>query len=914
MDKIDRKQAVYIIDGSSFLYRAYYSIRPLTTKNGIAVNAVYGFCRMIKKLLEDHDPSHLVLVWDSPGKTVRHDIFSSYKETRQAAPNDLFEQKKLIKKFADIIGLVELESPGIEADDLMYSLAKELELSGKDSVLVTSDKDLLQALSDKIVIFDPFKDIFKTRETTEEKYGFSIERMPFYFALIGDSSDNIPGAKGIGPKTAQLLVSEFISLDDLYNNLDKVKSERVRKLLEDSKASAYLSLDLFKLRMFTTYLTYECCAFTILDWQLRARPLFEELEFKTFLKEISDKEFARDISKLSKQVEKVSELTTRYKFVVVNNIELLNYVIEQIKEHKRFGLDTETTGIDPLEDKLVGLSICCVEGESFYIPFGHVTGEAQLKKDFVLDQLRPYFEDKSIEKYLHNAKFDMLALGASGVEVNNVTFDTMLAASLIINEGQRLGLKYLSDFYLEEPMVNFADVLKKGGYKNFSQVPIGVATEYAAADAHQTLRLKNKLEGMLGERNLLDLFNKLEMPLMHVLFKMERKGILVNKAVLSEINVAVSQELSGLNRQILDSIGEEFKDINLNSSKQLEDLLFNNLHLPVMKKTNKRTAYSTDQEVLRKLAELHPVPGLILKYRESFKIKSTYLEGLPKYISKFDGKIHTSFNQAIVTTGRLSSSDPNLQNIPVDKYYIRSAFQARQDFEFVSADYSQIELRVLAFLSQDKTLLEAFSQDKDIHILTAAGLFGVAPDQVTHDQRQVGKRINFSILYGLTPHGLSKSLNITHNLAKTYIDKYMEQYPGVSVWMNKLIEQAQETGYVETYWGRRRYIPGIRERNKHLFELACRLVVNTAGQGTAAELVKLGMIKLDQALVNKALAKDFNAHILLQIHDELLFEVQKPHAKELEAFVKDILENIVDWNVPLKVTTRIGSNWQDVTK
>ena len=901
MSEINKKQAVYIIDGSSFLYRAFYSIRELTTKSGTPVNAVYGFCRMIKKLIEEHQPSHLVLVWDSPGKTVRHELYDGYKSTRQAAPNALFEQKSLIKQFADMINLVQVENPGIEADDLMYSLAQELSLSNQKSVIVTSDKDLLQTVSANITVYDPFKEAFLTPEVIIQKYGFEISKFPFYFALIGDSSDNIPGAKGIGPKTATELVNQFVSLEDMYENLEQIKSERVQKLLQDSKANVFLSEQLFKLRAYSTYLTFDCCSFVAQDWQVKAAPFFELLEFKSLLK---------DLKLDGKKIKKESTLSQRYKFVLVNQIDELNYVIEQIQKYKKFGIDTEGTSLSPIDGQLVGISVCCKEGESFYIPFGHITEDPQLPKAYVIEQLRPYFEDENIEKYMHNAKFDLLMLNTESIDVKNVKFDTMIAASLIVSEGQRLGLKALSDFYFEEPMIAFSDVVQKNKYKNFAYVPLGMATEYAAADAHQTLKLKTQLEKLLQEHKLLELFYNLEMPLMLELYKMEKRGIYVNKAILDEINQTVSGEINVLRHQIIDYLGQQFMDINLNSSKQLEDLLFNYLQLPALKKTTKKTAYSTDQEVLQKLSQLHPIPGLILRYRELFKLKSTYLEGLPNYISKKTGRIHTSFNQVVVSTGRLASSDPNLQNIPVDKYSIRRAFQASPGYTFFSADYSQIELRVLTFLSQDATLLNAFKNDMDIHNLTAAGLFDVDPSQVTHDQRQVGKRINFSIMYGLTPHGLSKSLNISHNLAKKYIDKYMEKYPGVSLWMEEIIKKAEIDCYVETRWGRRRYIPGIKERNRSLYELACRLVVNTAGQGTAAELVKLGMIKLDRTLKDK----NFDVHLLLQIHDELLFEVKDEHLEQFQIFAKDILENIVDWNVPLKVSTRTGKDWQEVTK
>lgn len=896
----NKKDSVFIIDGSSFLYRAYYSIRALTTKSGMPVNAVYGFCRMIKKLVDTYGPEYIVVVWDSKGKTVRHELYEPYKQTRQAPPSDLFGQKDLIKEFADAIGLVQLQQDGIEADDLMYSITEQLKQENHNSILVTSDKDLRQVLSDKVEILDPFKEEFVTKESIEQKLGFGVNRIVFYYALIGDASDNIPGVKGVGPKMADTLVKQFESLEDLYNNIEKVESERAKKLLLESKEDAFISQDLFRLRFYETYLTKESCKFNKENW-LNAKEIFQRLEFKSLLKEFGEE---------AQIVEPKSNLSEVYNFTCVVNPEELNEVCNEIKKHGFFALDTETDGLNFMESNVVGISICCEVGQAYYIPYGHKTDQNQLSQEYVLNTLRPYFEDENIKKVLHHAKFDALMLLGQGVKLKGIIFDTMIAASLLVGDGQKVGLKYLSDYYLKESMLAFADIIKKNKYKNFSYVPIDIATEYAAADAHQTLKLYYIFKKGLEELSLINLFEELEMPLMNVLIEMEKEGIKVDSNILNQMDFKVSQEILSLQTQIMDLIGYEFANINLNSPKQLESLLFDHLKLPVIKKTTQGTSYSTDQEVLKDLAKLHPVPALIMRYREHYKLKSTYIEGLLSSVNKKTGKIHTTFRQTSVSTGRLASSDPNLQNIPVDSFGIRSAFKPESQYLFLSADYSQIELRVLAYLSQDTALLNAFNSNQDIHALTAAGLFDVVLENVTSQQRNLGKTINFSILYGLTAHGLSKDLDISHSEAKSYIEKFMAQYPGVSSWMETVIEKTKEKGYVETLFGRRRYLPGIYEKNRTMYDLAKRAAINTVAQGTAAELVKIGMINM----YKKIAENNLDAKILLQIHDELLIEVKQSQIEEVNNITQNILQNVVSWNVPLLVTIRTGKDWQEVTK
>jgi len=604
----------------------------------------------------------------------------------------------------------------------------------------------------------------------------------------------------------------------------------------------------------------------------------------------------------------------KYNFKAITHKNDLIKLCDLLKQKKAFAIDTETDGIQPLQCKLIGLSVCVQEGEAYYIPCGHQTNEQQLSTQEVIAMLKPIFEDDKYVKYLHNAKFDQLVLYTHGIHLNGVALDSFIAAKLLLKEWQSAGLKQLSLYYFDEPMLTFNEVVKDNKYNDFSQVPLELATRYAAADAHQTFKIAQYLQKNVDDKKLLLLYHEIDHPLIQLLFDMEIEGIHLDPMVLETLNKKVEKELYTVEQQIHALLGIISGSVNFNSPKQVERLLFYDLGLPPQKKSFKGKGYSTDQEVLSKLAKLHPAPGLIMKYRELYKLKSTYIDALPTYINQRTGKIHTSFSQTSTATGRISSSEPNLQNIPADSggfgIEIRAAFKPQENHKFLSADYSQIELRVMAHLTQEKRLIEAFLNNRDIHAETAARLFDVPLAAVTHDQRQIGKRINFSIFYGLTPYGLSKELDIPLKDAKYYIEKYFEQYPDVSSWMEKTIEQVKENGYVETEWGRRRHVPGIYEKNRSLYEEARRVAINTRVQGTAAEVMKLGMLKLNKALREQQL----DAKIILQIHDELIISVSQTQLQQASDIVKSTLEKVVDWNVPLTVSLRSGNNWKEITK
>lgn len=903
IDKPSIAAPVYLIDASSFLYRAYYAIKPMHAPDGTPVHAVYGFCRMIKRFYDRFNPAYCAVVWDSPGKTVRHELFADYKATRQSQPTDFSVQKELVKEFTELISLHQVAQSGVEADDLLAALAREFAKKGIKTVIVTSDKDLGQVVTKDITLFDPFKEIVRDTSSVEQSYGFEISKIPFFYALIGDSSDNIPGVRGIGEKTAQKLVLQFDSLDDLYSRLDQVDSARTRKLLEEGRQAAFLSEQLFTIQ-------YPPVASNLSDFIVdtsffaHARPLFERLNFVSILKQLEGGQKRRTGGFAE---------SYGYVFEAITDPAALEKLCDAIKTAGVCALDTETDGINTMQSQLVGVSLCYQKGRAYYIPLRHNTGEKQADFNQAIALLKAILEDQAIKKYLHNAKFDMLVLRNAGINLQGLAFDTMVAAGLIRDDGDRIGLKTLSEQYFNEIMVTFKEVVTDRKRVDFKQVPIIEATDYAAADAHQTWQLVSAVEEGLRVQHELELYEKIEHPLITVLYNMEFEGIDLDPAVLDQIDQRVSQKIALIIAQILELVGIQGEDINLNSPQQVGDLLFNRLKLEPVKKTAGKTGYSTDIEVLQELAKRHPVPALIIAYRELFKLKSTYIDALKTAINPKTGRIHTTFRQTSVATGRLASVDPNLQNIPVtedNQLAIRAAFHAPAGQLLVSADYSQIELRVLAYLSQDEQLIRAFRAGEDIHARTAAGLFDVPLEWVTHEQRQIAKRINFSILYGMTPFGLAKDLNIGQKDAKIYIEKYMAQYPGVLAWMERVVAETAEHGYVTTLWGRRRNVPGIYEKNHVLYQLARRIAINTKAQGTAADLMKLGMVTLANRLEQELPA----AKIILQIHDELIVTAPEDQAERAQKLMADVLQNIVQWDVPLMVTVRSGYTWQDVTK
>ena len=946
-----KKNALFVIDGSYILYRSYYGLRPLQTSQGLNVQAVYGFCRTIQKLIDIFDPQNFILVWDSKGKTFRSEIYKEYKATRQPAPSDLFIQKEYITKYSDLIKLKQIAKVGYEADDLIASISWDYK--DEQVVIVGPDKDLYQLLSDTTIIYDPFKDVIIDQESFEKAKGYPSTKVPFFYSLLGDTSDNIPGVYGIGKKTAEILVKQFDSLENLYDNLDKIKKERTKKLLIENKENAFLSLKLFLLKHYKLNLEKKDFEFNKNNL-VKAAPLFKEMEFTSLLRNLQNKFGIKELEKTFNVIEKNFKNTEKPKNnvdvqlsmfepnknkqteSVIQNIKTtvnrkkhlmlwkchtitdnkgLTELVKKLKESKEIAIDTETTGLRPLADKLVGISFAFNKKEAYYIPFEHKGNIAQLDRIKTLEILKPIFLSSKIKKIFHNTKFDLLALKQYGTDVKNIVFDTLIAANLLRkDDGEKINLKVISSRYLKEPMDTFKQILK-GKHTDFSQVPIESAAQYAAYDSLQTFKLKSILEKELKKYPKINkIFNELEMPLSNALFKMELDGIKLNNKKLEIIGEVIEKELETVEKKIFAVIehkhAKKWLSMNLNSPKQVQSFLFDELKLPVVKKTIKGQR-GTGQEVLEELSKIHAIPGMILKYRELAKLKSTYIKPLIKEINKNTGKIHSSFSQILVATGRLSSSNPNLQNIPASTTYgIRSTFEPEEGNVFLSADYSQIELRVLAHMTKDTNLIAAFTNNTDIHSKTASQIFDVPIKDVTKKQRQVGKRINFSIMYGLTPYGLSKDLGIKLSQAKEYIEKYFETYKNVSKWIKSTIEETKKNGFTQTIMGRRRYVPGLKEKNKTLYQAASRIAINSPVQGTSAELIKVAMLKINKVIKEKSL----KARIILQIHDELILELPIKESKIVEQLVKKEMENAAKWIVPLKIETHIGKNWEKVTK
>lgn len=908
--------ALFIIDGSYLLYRSYYGLSELKTSTGIPTQAIYGFVRTLKKIIDHYNPQSLVVVWDGKQKTFRSEIYAEYKATRQAAPSDLGQQKEKIQEILDHMSICQITQEGFEADDIIATIAHHEKI--KQVLLVCPDKDMFQLLRKNLMIIDPFKDAIVTQELYEAKMGFPIERLPDYFALLGDTSDNIPGVKGIGAKGAQKLFTTYTSLDELYEKIEEVKPKGVQEKLIAQKESAYLSKRLFKLEPINMIYDVEACCFDNDNWK-KAEPLFAELEFKRLAGNAKPP--------LPQTPEELQEQP--WTCITVQTEQTLDEMIDAIKKAGVCALDTETDGVPVMQTTMIGLSFAVNEDEAYYIPLRHEeltqlsigeqlpsnkNNSSQLDLNLVFKKLQPILEDPAIKKVLHHAKYDELVLMNEGFDYQGTSFDTLLAANLFKGT-DKINLKALSLQYLNEPMKRFKDVL--GKRKHFGQVPIEDAAHYGAYDSLQTFKLLKIFEKKLEEEpKLKKLYYELDLPFHSILKNMEYKGILVDAEQIKMLSKEGAEKCRYFEEKILAAVEAlapgQLPNLNINSPRQIEMLLFDILNLPVIKK-NPKGSRSTDQEVLLKLQKYHPIPGMIVQHREYAKLKNTYLDPLPGYVNPKTGRIHTTFSQTLVATGRLSSSDPNLQNIPATEglgMAIRSAFKAPKNSVLISADYSQIELRILAHVSNDKTLLDVFKNNIDVHTQTAAQLFNVELSEVTHEQRQLGKKINFSILYGLTPYGLSQDLGISPSEAKTYITTYFDQYPGIADWMEKTVQFAQRNGYVETLYGRRRTIPNINERNKHLFDAAKRIAINTPIQGTQADLMKISMIKTQETLNKKKLSGFFT----LQIHDEIILEVPTNEEKETIKAVQECMENIVQWEIPLNVTIRTGPSWEAITK
>ena len=918
------KTPLILVDGSSYLYRAFHALPPLTNSKGKPTGAVKGVINMMRRLQKDYPQSTHVVVFDAKGKTFRDEIYSDYKAHRPPMPDDLRLQIEPIHKIIQAMGMPMLVIEGVEADDVIGTLALQATAAEQPVVISTGDKDIAQMVNEHIVMENTMTNTLLDRAGVIEKFGIPPELIIDYLALLGDKSDNIPGVPGVGEKTALGLLQGLGGLDDIYARLDEVAGLEFRGAktmapkLEEHRELAYLS---YKLATIKTDVEMDLALGELHNGnpdEPALLALFKDMEFKTWIKELEDP--GTDAAPASKQDQNTSSgegsdpapempMVERDYQTVLTQQQLDSWVTK-IKSAPLVAVDTETTSLDYMQAQLVGVCVAVEPGQAAYIPFGHdyLGAPAQLRQDTVLAQLKPLLEDPDIKKVGQNLKYDMSVLAQHGIDLQGVAFDTMLESYVLDSVATRHDMDSLAAEYLGETTISFSDVAGKGASQlTFNQVSLEEAAPYAAEDADITLRLHQTLWPEVCKHPTLEkVFNDIELPLLPVLSRIERTGALVDGTLLFQQSSELAERLGELEIEAWDLAGQQF---NLASPKQLGEILFEKLQIPVLKKTAKG-APSTKEEVLQELALDYPLPKVLLEHRSLAKLKSTYTDKLPTMINPASKRIHTSYHQAGTATGRLSSSDPNLQNIPVrtpEGRRVRQAFIAAPGCKMVAADYSQIELRIMAHLSEDPSLLKAFAEGQDIHRATAAEVFAVPTDQVTADMRRSAKAINFGLIYGMSAFGLARQLNIGRKQAAEYIELYFQRYPGVQSYMNNIRHTAAEQGYVETAFGRRLYLPEINARNGMRRQAAERTAINAPMQGTAADIIKLAMIHVDDWLQNS----DLQSQMIMQVHDELVLEVPESELEAVKQGLNDLMANAASLLVPLVVDVGVGDNWDE---
>ncbi len=920
-----------LVDGSSYLYRAFHAFPPLTNSAGEPTGAMYGVLNMLKSLISQVQPSHIAVVFDAKGKTFRDEMFEQYKSHRPPMPDDLRKQIQPLHDIIRALGIPLLVIEGVEADDVIGTLAVAASKANQKVLISTGDKDMAQLVDDNIMLINTMNNTLLDREAVIEKYGIPPELIIDYLALMGDSADNIPGVAGVGEKTALGLLQGIGSMAEIYANLDKVAELPIRgaKKLGDKLLAEKEMADLsYRLATIKTDV-----ALDITPEQLtlgasnndQLTEYFGRYEFKRWLNEVMNG--ADSITNNNEQPTKINHYQATPALAQNNSDETLpaiqidrsryetllteadlNRWVEKLKQAKLFALDTETDNLDYMAANLVGISFALENGEAAYLPLqlDYLGAPKTLEKTTALSLLKPVLENPAIQKVGQNFKYDLTIFARNGIDVQGVAFDTMLE-SYVLNSTGRHNMDDLAKRYLGHQTISFEEIAGKGKNQlTFNQIPLEQAAEYAAEDADVTMKLQQVLwEKLSKEPTLEKLFKEMELPLLGVLSRMERRGVLINSDALFLQSNEIANRLSELEEQAYALAGQPF---NLASTKQLQEILFDKLGLPVIQKTPKG-APSTNEEVLEELAFSHELPKVLVEHRGLSKLKSTYTDKLPQMVNPQTGRVHTSYHQAVTATGRLSSSDPNLQNIPIrneEGRRIRQAFIAREGFTVVAADYSQIELRIMAHLSQDQGLINAFTQGKDIHRSTAAEIFGVALDEVTSEQRRNAKAINFGLIYGMSAFGLSRQLGIGRADAQSYMDLYFKRYPGVQTFMHDIREKAKAQGYVETLFGRRLYLPDINSSNGMRRKAAERVAINAPMQGTAADIIKRAMIQLDQKLQN-----DPDIAMIMQVHDELVFEVRSEKVAFYSDLIKTQMESAADLVVPLIVDVGRGTNWDE---
>ena len=892
---MSKRKTLYLIDGSSYIFRAFFGVRQqLSTSKGFPTNALYGFINMLQKVIREEKPDYLVVAFDSPDKTFRHKIYPNYKANRDAPPEELSRQFPYFEPLVKAYGLSSIRRPGFEADDIIGTLAIKGKQKGLEIVIVSGDKDMMQLISPHIYMLDTMKNKKFMDKEVVEKFGVQADKVVEVMGLMGDSSDHIPGVAGVGPKTAAELIRKFGSIEALYKRIDEVEKKNVKEKLERDKENAFMSRELVSI---DTEMDLEFNSDLMKLGKVdsaKLKKMFEEFEFVSFL------EGMQDGTANSLKIDR-----SEYKTILTEKS--FNDLIESLAKKKSFAFDVETTSKRPVWARLVGISFSFEDGNAFYLPLAHryLGVPEQLEFKAVCEKLKPILEDKSIKKCGHNIKYDLIVMSNEGIALDGVDFDTMIASYLLNPSSRGHGLDALTIEYFGHKNLTYKEMTGTGSKEiGFDEVEVDRATEYAAEDSDMTWRLKGKLQPQLKDSTL-KLYKEIELPLLEVLAEIELNGVYVDRKHLKELSSKIDKQLLHLEKDIYVLADEEF---NINSPKQLSVILFEKLKLSVVKKT--KTGYSTDVSVLEQLASEHNLPEQVLSYRQLAKLKSTYVDALPGEIFKNTGRVHTSFNQTVAATGRLSSSNPNLQNIPIRSDMgkeIRKAFTAEGDNMLLSADYSQIELRILAHLSKDKALKNAFDKGEDVHARTAADIFGSSLEQVDENSRRMAKAVNFGIIYGLSAFGLSRQLKISRKDAQDFIGQYFSLYSNVKDFMDNTVAKARECGYTLTMFNRRRYLPDLKSDNRQVRESAERIAINSPIQGSAADLIKVAMIRLSRNL--KKIKS--NSKMILQVHDELLFECPVQEKKEIESLVRKEMEGACTLSVPLVVDIGWGKNWNE---
>ncbi|MEZ8879000.1 DNA polymerase I [Vibrio lentus] len=923
-----------LIDGSSYLYRAFHAY-PGTMSNGdIPTNAVYGVVNMLRSMMRQFASDRIAVIFDAKGKTFRDDMYPEYKANRPPMPDDLRCQIEPLHNVIRAMGLPLISIPGVEADDVIGTLASQASAMGMPVLISTGDKDMAQLVDDHVTLINTMTNVVMDREGVIEKFGIPPELIIDYLALMGDKVDNIPGIPGVGDKTATALLQGIGSIEKLYQNLDDIAalgfrgSKTMAKKLADNKDNADMSYQLATIK---------------LDVELEETPeslvkaqpnidelikLYGQLVFKSWLNELleggsgvveADERSAAtgsgavrsSASAATSTVEMNTSAVTidRSHYETILDEASFNVWLEKLKAADVFAFDTETDSLDYMVVNLVGLSFATEEGVAAYVPVAHdyLDAPQQLDRDWVLEQLKPILEDDAQAKVGQNLKYDMSVLARYGIEMKGIKHDTMLASYVFNSVGGKHDMDSLALRFLQHSCISFEQIAGKGKKQlTFNQIELGEASPYAAEDADVTLRLHNRLmENIEKDEKLKSIYEEIEVPLIPVMSRIERTGVFIDDMLLGAQSQEIAVRLDELEQKAYEIAEQEF---NMNSPKQLQAILFEKMGLPVIKKTPSGAA-STNEEVLQELALDYPLPKLIIEYRGLAKLKSTYTDKLPKMINAETGRVHTSYHQAVTATGRLSSTDPNLQNIPIrneEGRRIRQAFVAQHGWKILAVDYSQIELRIMAHLSGDKALLEAFQQGKDIHAATAAEIIGVDIESVTTEQRRRAKAVNFGLIYGMSAFGLAKQLGIPRGEAQHYMDTYFERYPGVMQYMEDTRSAASEQGFVETIYGRRLHLPEIQSRNGMRRKAAERAAINAPMQGTAADIIKKAMLLVDEWIQAEG---DGRVKLLMQVHDELVFEVQESALAEIESKVQQLMESAADLEVPLVAEAGHGDNW-----